>query len=290
MNNNMDYESMRRLSADIRIETIKALAEAGFGHIGGSMSIADVLGVLYGGVMNIRPEDPKWEDRDWLILSKGHCGPALYATLALKGYFPMDVLKTVNRPGTILPSHCDRQKTPGIDMTTGSLGQGMSSALGIALGNRMKGKNNFVYCILGDGECQEGQVWEGAELAAHHKLDNFIVFIDYNKKQLDGPLDGICKPFDIKQKFGSFGWHAQKVIGYDTKAICDAIQIAKSAKDFPSVIVLDTYKGIGCSFAEREAFNHYMVISSDMANEAINTIESRFSNGTFPGGDFSWLN
>lgn len=290
MSTEMDYEVMRRLSADIRIETIKALAEAGFGHIGGSMSIADVLGVLYGGVMNIRPNDPKWEDRDWLILSKGHSGPALYAALALKGYYPMKILKTVNKPGTILPSHCDRQKTPGIDMTTGSLGQGMSSALGIALGNRMKGKNNFTYCILGDGECQEGQVWEGAELAAHHKLDNFIVFVDFNKKQLDGPLNSICNPLDIKEKFRSFGWHAQKVTGYNMQDICEAIQAAKDAKGLPSVIVLDTYKGIGCSFAEREAFNHYMVISWEMANEAIADIETRLGNGTFPGGDFSWLN
>ena len=290
MNSCTDFNNMRRLSADIRIETIKAIAEAGFGHIGGAASLADVLGVLYGGVMNIRPEEPAWPDRDWLVLSKGHCGPGLYAALGIKGYFPMEALKTVNQPGTILPSHCDRLKTPGIDMTTGSLGQGISSAEGIALGNRMKGNDSYTYCIIGDGECQEGQIWEGAAFAAQQNLDHFILFIDYNKKQLDGKLETICRPYDIAKKFESFGWDAHTVCGYNCEEIAAAIDAAKEKTGCPSAIVLDTYKGIGCSFAEREAFNHYMVVSWDMANEAIAEIEARLENGTYPGGDFSWVN
>lgn len=283
-----DFEAMRRLSADIRIETIKALAEAGFGHIGGSASIADVLAVLYGGVMNIDPQNPKWEDRDWLVLSKGHCGPALYATLALKNYFPMDWLKTVNQPGTRLPSHCDRLKTPGIDMTTGSLGQGMSSAVGIALSNYMRRKDSYTYCILGDGEIQEGQVWEGAQTAAHFELDHFILFIDNNKKQLDGRISEINKPFDVEEKFRAFGFYTQTVKGYDVKAIYDGIERAQATKVKPSVIILDTFKGLGVSFAERVEFNHYLVIDWKMADEAITEIERRLAEGTYPGGDLKW--
>ncbi|MCG8485411.1 MAG: transketolase [Clostridia bacterium] len=279
---------MSRLSADIRIETIKALTEAGFGHIGGSASIADVLGVLYGGVMNIDPSKPTWEDRDWLVLSKGHSGPALYAALGIKGYFPMEWLKTVNKEGTSLPSHCDRLKTPGIDMTTGSLGQGISSAVGIALGNRVKGKDSYTYCILGDGEIQEGQVWEGVQTASHFKMDHFIAFVDDNKKQLDGRVENICEPFDVENKFRAFGWHAQTVKGYDIKEIYDAIEQAKAAKGMPSVIILDTIKGLGVSFAEKLDFNHYMVIDWVMANEGIEEIEKRYKEGTYPGGDFKW--
>ncbi|MBR0597453.1 transketolase [Sinanaerobacter chloroacetimidivorans] len=283
-----DFEKMKRLSADIRIELIKELAEAGFGHIGGSASIADVLAVLYGGAMQIDPENPGWEDRDWLVLSKGHSGPALYAALALKGYFPMEVLTTLNKGGTRLPSHCDRLKTPGIDMTTGSLGQGMSSAVGIALANSIQGRDSYTYCILGDGETQEGQVWEGAQTAAHFKLDHFIAFVDDNKKQIDGPIKQVCEPFDIAEKFRSFGFDSRKVKGYDVEEIYHAIEEAKAVKGKPSVIVLDTIKGLGISFAEPEAFNHYLNIDWTMAEKGIAEIEKRYAEGTYPGGDFKW--
>jgi len=280
-----NMEAMRRLSADIRIETIRALAEAGFGHIGGSASIADVLGVLYGGVMKIDPANPGWPERDWLVLSKGHCGPALYAALALKGFFPMDWLKTVNKGGTRLPSHADRRKTPGVDMSTGSLGQGISAAIGIALGNKTKGYDNYTYCIVGDGELNEGQVWEAAQTANSFGLDRFILFVDWNKKQLDGELDFVSPPRDIAGKFEAFGFHAQTVKGYDVEAICGAIADAKACTDKPSVILLDTLKGLGVSFAERVSFNHYMVIDQDMAKEGIEEIERRFAAKTGPGGD-----
>lgn len=279
---------MKRLSADIRIETIRALTEAGYGHIGGSLSIADVLGVLYGGVMNVKPDDPEWEERDFLVLSKGHCGPGLYAALALKGYFLMDFLKQINRIGTRLPSHCDRLKTPGIDMTTGSLGQGMSSALGIALANRLKGFTSYTYCILGDGECQEGQVWEGAELATQLRLDHFIVFVDDNKKQLDGPVEAVRRGQDLAKKWAAFGWFVQKVQGWDAASICAGIECAKAQEGVPSVILLDTFKGLGGDFAEKAPFNHYMVMNWDMANQAIGEIERRLANGTYPRGDVRW--
>lgn len=290
MDAKINFDAMRRLGAEIRIETIKAITDAGFGHIGGSMSAADVLAVLYGGVMNIRPQSPGWENRDWFVLSKGHCGPVLYATLAIKGYFPKEILSTINRPGTSLPSHCDRQKTPGIDMTTGSLGQGFSAAVGIAFGNRAKGKQSYTYCVVGDGECQEGQIWEGAQFAAQHKLDRFITFIDANKKQLDGTLESINSPLDFSEKFRSFGWHAQNAVGYDVEGIYAAIEAAKEARGKPSVIVLHTYKGIGCNFAEREAFNHYMVVNRQMCDEAIAEIRLRLDSGSNPGGDLSWAN
>ena len=283
-----DLEHMKRLSADIRIETIRSIASAGFGHIGGSASIADVLAVLYGGMMKIDPKNPSWEDRDWLVLSKGHCGPALYAALALRGYFPMEWLKTLNQAGTRLPSHADMRKTPGVDMTTGSLGQGMSCAVGIALANRVKGKQSYTYCIVGDGELNEGQIWEAAQAANHQKLDHLTVFVDWNKKQIDGRVEAINDPVNIAEKFEAFGFHAQTVKGCDVAEIYAAAQRAKEVEGRPHVIVLDTIKGLGVSFAERVEFNHYLVISQEMAREGICEIEKRYAAGTYPGGDFKW--
>lgn len=276
-NKNRNFKKLKRMAADIRIETIKAMAYLGFGHIGGSMSIADVLAVLYGNVLNIDPSNPLWEDRDWLVLSKGHCGPALYATLAIRGYFPIDELRTLNKPKTRLPSHCDRLKTPGIDMSTGSLGQGISTGMGIALGNRMKGKDSYTYIIVGDGELQEGQVWEGVQFAAHQNLDNIIVFVDDNKKQLDGWTKDICKSYNLETKFESFGWHSQKVKGDDVEEIFNSIMKAKLEKGKPSVIILDTVKGFGCNFAENADFNHYMSITQTMADDAIEEIEKNLN-------------
>jgi transketolase len=249
------------------------------------MSLADVLAVLYGEIMNINPKEPKWEDRDYLVLSKGHCGPALYAALALSDYFPIDWLNTINKPGTRLPSHADGRLTPGIDISTGSLGQGLSSAVGIALGNKMLKKNNYTYCIVGDGECQEGQVWEGIMFSAHQQLDHLIIFVDNNKKQLDGTLDKIQRPFDLVEKFNAFGCNAKKVCGYNVETIYSAIVEAKKNTGKPSVLILDTVKGMGCSFAEKEEFNHYMNFDMEMAEEAIKEIELRLKNDTYPGGE-----
>ena len=281
----MDFEKLKRFSADIRIWTVRTIAKAGFGHIGGSASIADVLAVLYGGVMKIDPQNPQWEDRDWLVLSKGHCAPALYATLALKGYFPMDWLDTLNKGGTRLPSHADMRRVPGVDMSTGSLGQGISAAVGICWANRLKGKDSWTYCIVGDGECNEGQVWEACQTASHCKLDHFILFVDWNKKQLDGRVTEVCDPGSYEQRFSAFGFGCETVKGYDTEAIYHAIERAKADPGRPHCIVLDTVKGIGFDFAEAVEFNHYLTFDTEQAEKSVAEIERRYAAGTYPGGE-----
>jgi len=262
MLNQKELNQLGKFATELRLETLKEIKNLGFGHIGGAMSIVETLAVLYGKVMKINSKEPKWEDRDWLIVSKGHAGPAVYAALALKGYFPIEELMTLNKPKTNLPSHCDRNKTIGIDMTTGSLGQGMSTAIGIALGNRLDRRDSYTYLILGDGECDEGQVWEGALFAHHHKLDNLIAFIDNNKKQLDGYTKDINDLGNIGKKFSSFGWHMQNVNGSDVVKIYKAIEKAKEAKGQPSVIILDTIKGQGIKFVEDTMANHHMRFSA----------------------------
>lgn len=242
-------KQLRVFAEEIRVETLKEFDHLGFGHVGGSMSIVETLAVLYGKEMAYDPKNPTMENRDRLVVSKGHAGPALYATLALKGFFPLERLMTLNQGGTTLPSHCDRTKTPGVDMTTGSLGQGSSMALGLALGAKMRKKDYTTYLILGDGECDEGQVWEAAMSAAHLKLDNLVVFVDWNKQQLDGSCDDVLYLGDMVEKFGSFGWHTQKVNGHDVDALVSAIEKAKETKGKPSVIILDTIKGNGCKMA-----------------------------------------
>jgi transketolase len=274
MLNNQKIMDIEIFATKIRIETIKALGNLGFGHLGGAMSIVETLAVLYKEVMNIDPKNPGWKDRDYLVCSKGHAGPALYSTLALKGYFPIEDLMTLNKPETNLPSHCDRNKTKGIDMTTGSLGQGASLAAGIALGNLLDGRKNYTYLILGDGELQEGQVWEMVMFAAQRKLDHLITFVDYNKQQLDGYTKDICDLGDIAAKFESFNWQAQEVDGANIKDIYKAIESAKKAKDKPSVIVLDTIKGKD-SFVEGMVNNHHVTISKDQMNKTLSKLNKK---------------
>ena len=198
--NKADSYALKHFALEIRIALLEELKARGFGHIGGSLSVCDLLAVLYGKVMNYRVDDPQWADRDKLVCSKGHAGPAVYATLALKGFFPMEELKTLNRPGTNLPSHCDRNKTPGVDCTCGSLGQGTSQAVGIALGDRLKGRPSRTFLVVGDGEIDEGQCWEAAMFTAGKKLTNLVWIVDENKKQLDGPTEEILPQFDLRAK------------------------------------------------------------------------------------------
>ena len=198
---------------------------------------------------------------------------ALYAALALKGYFPVEQLLTINTNGTKLPSHPDRNSTTGVDMSTGSLGQGMSTAIGIAHGNKMLGKDNYTYLLLGDGESQEGQVWEGALYAPQHKLSHLIAFLDYNHQQLDGYTKDICDLGDMRQKFQDFGWYALEVDGHDVDAIYDAIALAKHQQEKPTMIVLQTQKGKGCFFAEGIKYNHHMRFSKEQCEEAIARLE-----------------
>lgn len=254
---------LNEFARNIRATTLKMLKHRTFGHLGGSMSIVETLAVLYGKQMNIDPKRPKKTSRDYFVLSKGHAGPALYATLAIKGYFDRALLKTLNDNGTTLPSHCDMHLTPGIDMTTGSLGQGFSAAVGMALGLKLKGKSNRVYVLVGDGELNEGQCYEAMMFAAHKGLDNLIVLIDDNKLQLDGPRTKISNTLSFMDVFKAFNFHVSHVDGHDTKAIDDAITHAKTLKHKPTAIVLDTVKGQGVPKFENQTSNHHMRFSED---------------------------
>ncbi|CAM4243429.1 MAG: transketolase [Paenibacillus macerans] len=254
----LDMQKLELFRDEIRLKTLKELHHLGFGHYGGSLSIVEVLAVLYGGVMKVDPQNPKWEERDYFILSKGHGGPGLYAALAAKGYFPEEVLYTLNQNGTKLPSHPDKNLTPGVDMTTGSLGQGISAAVGVALSHKLSGKDNYTYCIVGDGELNEGQCWEAFQFAAHHKLNRLFVFVDDNKKQLDGLTKDIIDPLDFAEKFSAFGFYAMKVDGGSLREIHEAIEQGKAQGDQPVAIILDTVKGQGVPYLEEKADNHHI--------------------------------
>lgn len=271
----MDANCKRELNqfaAEIRITLLEELKALGFGHIGGSLSICDLLAVLYGKVMRYNPQDPKWPERDKLVSSKGHAGPAIYATLALKGFFPKEDLATLNRPGTNLPSHCDKNKTPGIDCTTGSLGQGTSQAIGMALGDKLRGRDSKTYLIVGDGESNEGQVWEAAMFAAAKKITNLIWIIDDNKKQLDGPTAEILNPFDFRAKFEAFGFDAVRVKGNDVEALYEAL--TREPTDKPIAIIMDNIKGSGVKAVEETAANHSMNVKPEVWDSYIEQVKA----------------
>ena len=267
-------KELKKFATQIRIETVKQVATRGFGHLGGALSVVDVLAVLYGDVMNIDPKNPNWEKRDKVVVSKGHAGPALYSALALKGYFPMDWLKTLNQPGTKLPSHCDKNLTPGVDMTTGSLGQGMSSGIGLAMAQKLDGLDSKTYIFIGDGESNERQVCEGALFAPHHKLDNLTVFVDYNHKQLDGGTEEVLCMGDMAAKFESFDWHTLVIDGHDVEQIQDAIAKAHAEKERPTCIILNTVKGKGVKFLEEMEINHHVTVSAEQEAEAVADLET----------------
>lgn len=271
-------QELRVFAAEIRLEALKTIGSLGFGHVGGSMSVVEALAVLYGAVMKVDPKNPRWEDRDWCVMSKGHAGPAMYATLGLKGFYPIEQAYTLNQPHTNFPSHTDRTKTPGVDLTTGSLGQGMSTAIGAALGNKMDDKNNHVFVFVGDGECDEGQVWEGAEFAVQYKLDNLVCFVDYNQYQLDGAVDSIMgHGKGLGAKFDAFGWHVIEVEdGNDVEQIYDAVMAAYEVKGMPTCIVLNTIKGKGATFAE-PSHSHSSQPTKEQWDEAIAAAEAELA-------------
>ncbi|MGP7819707.1 transketolase [Niallia sp. 01092] len=250
-------------SKHIRKLTIEQISTLGVGHIGGALSIVEVLVVLYYKNLNIDPSNPNIRGRDRFVLSKGHAGPTLYSILADKGYFPLAELYTLNQPGTNLPSHCDMLKTPGIDMTTGSLGQGLSCAVGMAKASKIKKDSAYIYSIVGDGESQEGQIWEAAMLAAQLNLNNLVAFTDYNKLQIDGAVKEINNLDSLHDKWKAFGWNVIEVIdGHDVKAIDIAVTEAKKSIHKPTMIILNTIKGKGVSFVENKgAANHNMPFS-----------------------------
>lgn len=261
-----------QLARDIRVATLKSLTDLGFGHYGGSMSVVEILAVLYGDVMRIDPGDPDWKGRDYFVLSKGHAGPALYSTLAIKGYFPQEELCTLNQNGTKLPSHPDRLKTRGVDATTGSLGQGISIAAGMALSHKLAGRSNRVFCIVGDGELNEGQCWEAFQFIAHHKLSNLTVFVDWNKQQLDGELDEIICAFDLHEKFTAFGYDVVTVKGDDIPRLIDAVKPVPEADARPRLIILDSIKGQGVPYLENLGNSHHLRLTDDMRKTLNDTI------------------
>ena len=274
----MDQKTLSMLkeeALDTRIKTIECISSFGSGHIGGAMSIVEVLTYLYYDQMRIDPENPCWEDRDRLVLSKGHSGPSLYATLAKKGFFPLEWRKTLNKGGTNLPSHVDMTKTPGIDFTAGSLGQGISAALGIAIGLRIQKKDAYVYAIVGDGESQEGEVWEAAELAGAQKVENLIAFTDLNGQQLDGYTEDIIPMHHLKERYETFGWDSYEIDGHSFEEIDAAVKKAKSVKGKPHMIIMHTNKSQGYIPGEGVKANHSMTVSAEQAEEAIKALKER---------------
>lgn len=274
----MDQKERERLEVQagaVRREIVRMIGTAGQGHVGGCLSAADVITALYFELMNVDPKNPRMEGRDRLVLSKGHAGPALYAALALKGYFPVEQLATLNQPHTDLPSHCDMTKTPGIDMTAGSLGQGISCAVGIAKAARICGGTETIYTVIGDGESQEGTVWEASMAAAQYQLDHLIVFLDNNKLQIDGPVEQVMGLLDPVKKWEAFGFSAVRIDGHDVGAIVDTVRELKKEMDGrPKMIVLDTVKGKGVSFIEElGAANHSMPLSPEQVETALAELE-----------------
>lgn len=253
----------------VRKLLVEEINSVGKGHYGGSLSIIEVLTLLYNKEMNIDPSNPKKEDRDRLVLSKGHAGPALYAVLADKGYIEEKALFTLNKENTLLPSHCDMNKTNGVDMTTGSLGQGISCAVGMAKASKIKKDNAYIYCIVGDGECNEGQVWEAALAASNFGLNNLITFVDYNKLQLDGKTEDIMNMHPMDDKWRAFGWHVISVDGHNLKDIHKAIEEGKG-QEKPVAIILATKKGKGVLAVEKAGYkSHSMGLTEEEYKNSI---------------------
>lgn len=272
----------------IRAAIVASIASKGGGHIGGSLDLAELLAVLYDEYMRVDPQKPLWNRRDYLICSKGHAGPALYAVLALKGFFPYERLKTLNQEGSLLPGHCDRTKVPGVDATSGSLGQGLSIANGLALAAKIKETDQRVFCITGDGESAEGQIWEAAQFAAHYKLDNLIAFLDWNKMQIDGSNDEVMTLGDAKRKYEAFGWNAYQINGADVSQIKKTIGDSLNKKNGkPTMIVLDTVKGNGVECVSSMANNHCIGFSQELYEMAEKELEQQAKE---LGVNIKWLN
>lgn len=265
-----EVQQLKIKSAQIRIALLELFQHIGYGHIGGSMSIVEILTVLYYNKMHYSPNRPDDPLRDYLVLSKGHAGPALYTVLADVGFFPKEELKTLNRGGTILPSHPDRLKTPGVDVTTGSLGQGCSIAAGLGYSIKQSQSQQKVYLIVGDGELNEGQCWEAFQFIAHHALHQVVVIIDENKKQLDGYTTDILNPFDFKEKMESFGFYTLRVKGNDESAILAGLNQLETVEDQAVCLILDTIKGQGVQYFEDVMDNHSMRFNQQ-DDDAINT-------------------
>ena len=252
----MNKLELAKMANEVRKGIVTAVHSAKAGHPGGSLSAADLFTYLYFEEMNIDPKNPKMEDRDRFVLSKGHTAPGLYSVLAHRGYFPVEDLKTLRKLGSYLQGHPCIQETPGVDMSSGSLGQGLSAAAGMALAAKLDQKDYRVYCLCGDGEIQEGQIWEAAMFAGHRKLDNLVVIVDNNGLQIDGPIDQVCSPYPIDAKFEAFNFHVININGNDLDEIAAAMKQARETKGQPTAIIMKTVKGKGVSFMENNAGWH----------------------------------
>ena len=265
----IDYGELKKIANDIRIDIIKETFHAASGHPGGSLSAADILTVLYFHEMNIDPADPKKADRDKFVLSKGHATPVLYATLSHRGFFPKEELVTFRKINSKLQGHPDMRKVPGVEMSTGSLGQGFSASVGMAMANKLDGKPGRIYALLGDGELQEGIVWEAAMAAAHYKLDNMAIFVDWNGLQIDGKNDDVMMVAPIHEKFKSFGFHVIQIDGHSFEEIEGALTEARTVKGKPTAIIAKTVKGKGVSFMENNYGWHGKAPSEEEAKKAV---------------------
>lgn len=265
----MDNLALETKAKELRREVIKMITEAGSGHPGGSLSAADILTVLYFDKLNIRPEEPNWPGRDYFVLSKGHAAPALYAALALRGFFPIEHLSALRKLHSPLQGHPVSTKVPGVDVSTGSLGQGISVACGIAKGLKIDNLPNRVYALLGDGECQEGEVWEALMFAAHYKLDNLTVIIDRNRLQIDGLVDDVMATSPLDKKLDAFGFNVLLVNGHNPESIGRVIDQAKAEKSRPTAIIANTVKGRGVSFMENQVGWHGTAPKPEEAEQAL---------------------
>lgn len=268
----MNAEKIKKLSlsaTNIRKMALEAIHSANSGHPGGSLSAADILAYLYMEEMNVNPQNPKDPDRDRFVLSKGHAAPALYAALAEKGFLPKEDIKTFRRADSYLQGHPDMKGVPGVDMSTGSLGQGISAACGIALAGKLDNKNYRVYSILGDGEIEEGQVWEAAMLAAHYKLDNLTAFLDFNGLQIDGDIREVMNPTPVDEKFRAFNWHVICIDAHNFEEIEKAVEEAKNTKGKPTMIIAKSLKGKGVSYMENQAGWHGAAPNDEQYETAI---------------------
>lgn len=268
-----DVEELKRIAKNVRLGIIEGTYNAKSGHPGGSLSIADILTVLYFNQMNVDSKNPKSEARDRLVLSKGHCAPALYSVLAEKGYFEKEELKNLRKLNGMLQGHPDMKNIPGVDMSTGSLGQGLSVANGMAMASKMNHEGVRVYCICGDGELQEGQIWEAAMTASHYKLDNLCVIIDNNNLQIDGKVEDVMSIYPLKDKFKSFGFNVIEINGHDIEQIIMALNKAKTVKEKPTLIIAKTIKGKGVPFMENVAEWHGKAPNEEQYNMAIKELK-----------------
>lgn len=270
----MKKKELQIFAAKARIGVIEGVYNAKAGHPGGSLSICDLLAYLYNGEMSIDASNPHMEDRDRFVLSKGHAAPALYATLALKGFFPVEDLKTLRKSDSYLQGHPNMNKIPGVDMSTGSLGQGISAAVGMALGAKLDKKDFRVYTVLGDGEIEEGEVWEAAMFAANHGLDNLVAVVDYNGLQIDGTVEEVNSPYPIADKFKAFKWNVVEIDGHDFDAIESALENARATKGVPTCIVMKTIKGKGVSYMENAVGWHGKAPNTEEYEQAMTELKA----------------